>query len=186
MTAPDKIYFRMEIRQNDAMVDQTLVCLSNDENVSEGFVFGEDMSKAFNSGKANIYTFIGTEQAAGNTLPMSGHTTVVPVGVKIATDGDYTFSVPDGTDGTGVTLVDTETGIRTALGALDYTVTLAAGTYDQRFVLEISPIQGSVTSLEEVQGDDVQSTKARKVMIDNILYIVKDGRMYDATGALVQ
>lgn len=178
--------FRLEMLQNGEAVDQTFVKLSDNEAVTTGFEFNYDLSKEFNSGKANIYTLIGTEQAAGNVLPLTDQTTVVPVGVKIAADGDYTFSMPDGTEGIGITLVDTETGIRTILSALDYTINLAAGTYDNRFFLEISPIMQTPTDVEEVTGDGLQVTGARKVIIDQKMYIIKDGKIYDAQGRQVK
>ena len=118
-------------------------------------------------------------------MPMSDQTTVVPVGVKIATDGEYTFAIPDGTEGIGITLIDNETGIRTSLSALDYTINLNAGMYNDRFLLEISPIRPISTDLENTEYR-IQNTDVRKVLIDNILYIVKDGVMYDARGSRVQ
>ena len=184
-TAQSEVEFRLELGQNDRMMDQTFVRLSNDEEVSAGFAFGEDMSKEFNKNKANIYTFIGNEQAAGNTLPMSEQTTVVPVGVKIASNGDYTFAIPEGTNGVGVTLIDNETGVRTSLSALDYTINLNAGTYDNRFVLEISPIRPISTDLENTEHR-TQNTDVRKVLIDGMLYIVKESVMYDAQGRQVK
>ena len=183
---PQNVEMRLELSQNEKMVDQTFVKLSDDENVSVGFAFDEDLSKEYNANKANIYTVIdGNTPAAGNTLPVSDETTIVPVGVKIATDGDYTFATPDGTSGIGVTLIDNETGLRTPLGLTDYTVSLEAGTYDDRFALEISPVKGTATGVEEVTGDGLQ-VGARKVMIDGIMYIVKDGKVFDAHGARVK
>jgi hypothetical protein len=116
---------------------------------------------------------------------MSEQTMVVPVGVKIAADGDYTFAIPDGTEGIGVTLIDSETGIRTPLSALDYTINLSAGTYDNRFVLEISPIQQMPTGIELLNGEN-GANGVRKVLIDGLLYIVKDGKMFDAQGRQVK
>ena len=185
--------YRLELRQNDQMVDQTFVRLSDDEHVTTGFEFNYDLSKEFNKNKANIYTMVTTQMAdgpsitetAGNVLPMSEQTTVVPVGVKIATTGDYTFSIPEGTNGVGVTLIDTEAGVSTPLSALNYTINLSAGTYDNRFVMEISPVQQISTDLESSEISS-QNSDVRKVMIDQILYIVKDGVMYDARGARVK
>ena len=181
--APKNVEFLMELQQNGKFADQTIVKLSSNEEVSEKFVFNEDMSKEFNSRKANIYTIVENYiPTAGNTLPMSEQTTVVPVGVKIANTGDYTFAIPSGTSGVGVTLVDLESGERTNLALFDYNINLEAGTYNERFVLEISPIQHTPTGVEDVQGDDVQGTKVRKVLIDNILYIIRDGKVFDAQG----
>ena len=94
--------------------------------------------------------------------------------------------MPDGTNGTGVVLVDNIAGTRTNLALGDYTVTLGAGTTDGRFVLEISPVAQTPTGIGNIQGDGVQSTKARKVMVDGVLYIVKDGKVYDAQGTRVK
>ena len=183
---PQSTEFRLELQQNDKMIDQTFVKLSNDENASAKFIFDEDLCKEYNGTKANIYTFIeGYIPAAGNTLPMSEQTTVVPVGVQIKTDGEYTFAMPEGTEGIGVTLIDNVANTRTNLGLTDYTVTLSAGTIDNRFVLEISPIQHTPTDIDNVQGETT-ANGARKVMIDGILYIIKDGKVFDATGALVK
>lgn len=176
--------FCLEVQQDEQMIDRTFVRLSDDENVTTGFEFGEDMTKQFNSRKANIFTIAGNTSLGGNSLPLSTtQTTVVPVGVSIRNAGDYTFAIPEGTEGIGVTLVDNETGVRTSLSALDYTVSLPAGKHDNRFFLEISPIKTTPTGIEDVQGGNVQSTKVHKVMIDGILYIVKDGKIFDARGA---
>ncbi len=181
--APQDVEFRLELQAGEKVADQTFVKMSTDEQISTAFDFNYDLSKQMNSGKANIYTMVeGYIQTAGNCLPMSEQKTVVPVGVKIAADGDYTFAIPDGTEGVGVTLIDQETGIRTSLSALAYTVTLEAGTYDERFVLEISPIHNVPTEQSAVSD---QQTDVRKVLIDGLLYIVRDNKMYDARGAMI-
>ena len=191
--APQDTEYRLELRQNDVAVDQAFVRMSDDEHVTTGFDFNYDLSKEFNKNKANIYTMVTTmmedgpsvTQTAGNTLPLTEQTTVVPVGVIAKTTGDYTFALPEGTNGVGVTLIDNETGIRTPLSALDYTVNLSAGTYNERFVLEISPIHHMPTGIENSEVSR-QKSDARKVMIDGILYIVKDGKMFDAQGKRLQ
>ena len=177
--------WKLTLSQDEKVVDQAFIRLSDSEDVTANFDFNHDLSKELNTG-ANIYTMIGYERAAANCLPLTEQTTVIPVGVVAATDGDYTISIPEGTSGVGVTLIDTETGIRTSLSALDYTINLSAGTYNDRFVLEISPIQQMPTNIDNVQGESAQSAKARKVMIDGILYIVKDGKVFDAQGKCLQ
>ena len=79
---------------------------------------------------SNIYTLAGTEmiQLAGNSLPIAN--TVIPVGVQIATAGEYTFAMPDGTDGIVVELIDYETNTRTNLLLSDYIVTLPFSIFD--------------------------------------------------------
>ena len=180
---PRKMNFNLEIQQDEKMIDRTCIQLSDDEEVSTGFAFGEDMTKEFNSRKANIYTFVEGMSVAGNTLPMSEQTTIIPVGAKITANGEYTFTIPEGTEGVGVVLVDNEANTRTNLSALNYTVTLNKGTYNSRFILEISPVQNSATDIETVSD---QHSEVRKIMIDGVLYIVRDDKIFDARGARVK
>jgi hypothetical protein len=176
--------FDLQLMQGNKKADHTYIRLSDDEEVTTGFEFNYDVSKMMLSG-ANIYTLIGKEQAAANSLPLNlEQTTVVPVGVKIAATGDYTFAIPEGTEGIGVVLVDNETGTRTNLGLTDYEVNLSKGTYDERFVLEISPIMHTPTGIDNI-GVGAQDG-IRKVMVDGILYIVKEGVVYDAQGKRVK
>ena len=191
--APKDAEFCIELQQNEAMIDRTFVRLTDDEAVTSGFEFNYDMSKEFNKNKANIYTMVTTimedgpsvTETAGNCLPLTDQTTIVPMGVQIATTGDYTFSIPSGTNGVGVTLVDNETGIRTNLALEDYTVALEAGTQDDRFYLEISPIKHVATDIENTDAGDHVSN-VRKMMVDGLLYIIKDGKVFDAHGARVK
>ena len=163
--APQEVEFKLELQQNEQMVDQTFVKLSDKEEVSANFNFDEDLCKEFNRGKANIYTIVETYiPVAGNILPLSEQTTLVPVGVKTNADGDYTFSMPNGTDGVGVTLIDGVTGERTNLALTDYTVSLEKGTYDQRFVLEISPIEHTTTAIENSEKTDAPNTVCKKLI----------------------
>ena len=193
-TAPKNAEFRIELQKAGEKADQTFVRLTDEENITTGFDFNYDLSKEFNKNKANIYTMVTTvkedgpsiTEVAGNVQPMTEQTTVVPMGVTIAKAGEYTISIPSGTSGIGVTLVDNETGIRTNLALEDYTVALEAGTQNDRFYLEISPIKHVATGVEEITGDGSQVTGARKVMVDGILYIIKDGKVFSTQGARVK
>ena len=181
---PQNAEFRLELQQNEKMVDQTFVNLKDAEEISAGFKFDEDLCKEFNAGKANIYTLIENYlPAAGNTLPMSEQTTLVPVGVKTTAAGEYTFAMPEGTSGVSVVLIDNIAGTRTNLALSDYTVALGKGDLSDRFMLEIAPIKQMPTGIEAVSD---QHSAVRKMMIDGILYIVKDGKVFDAQGKRLQ
>ena len=185
---PSAYEWCLELQQNDKMIDRTYVRMSDEEEVTTGFEFGYDMSKSIEWAKANIYTFIGTEWVAGNSLPLeTEQTTIIPVGLTLAAAGDYTFAMPAGTHGVGVTLVDTQTNERTNLSAgMTQTVTLTQGDHLDRFFLEISPILNTPTDIEAVTGDGLPANGARKVLIDGILYIVKGDKLYDVRGTMIK
>lgn len=178
--------WRLTISRNDQMEDQAFIRMSDNEDVTEEFDFGQDLVKELNSGRSNIYSYIGYEKCAANSMPINTTTTtVVPLGIKTSATGDYTIALPDGASGVNIHLVDAETGERTNLSAgLDYTVTLPAGEYSDRFLLEIAPIQHIATGIDETNGEANSST--HKVLINGILYIVRDGKVYDARGSRVE
>ena len=181
-TEPEKISFRLEIAQDEMMADQTFVQLQQEGATAE-FDMNLDLTKIINSG-ANIYTLTNDRiQAAGNALPMEE--SVVPVGVQIAAEGEYTFSMPDGTEGMVVELIDYETNTRTNLLLSDYIVTLSKGTSENRFALHIQPQKDVVTSLENIGENGKVKTengKPNKYLIDGKLIIRTAEGVFDAQG----
>ena len=178
--------WNLNLMQGAEELDHTYVRMTADENATDGFDFGKDLTKEISTG-ANIYTFSTYVPVAGNCIPLDLNTTkTVQVGVKIATDGDYTFALPEGTEGVGVVLIDNIAGTRTNLALTDYTVNLTAGTYDGRFLMEISPIAQAPTDIETISDERLEISGVRKVMVDGVLYIVKDGKVFDARGNRVQ
>ena len=173
----------LEIQQNGDKVDQTFVRLEDEDGVTDRFDFNHDLCKIVNAG-ANIYSFVTTEtypiEVAANVLPIQE--TVIPVGVVISAAGEYTFAMPDGTDGIVVELIDYETNTTTNLLLDNYTVNLGKGTFENRFALHVQPSKVT-TSVEDI---NTNSNGVKKYLIDGILYMQKDGVLYDAQGKLVR
>ena len=171
---------RLELANADGeKQDQTFVAL--DEKATTTFDQNKDLNKIINAG-ANIYTLSEGIPFAGNTLPMAK--TTVPVGVRIATAGEYTFRMPDGTDGISVTLVDNVTGTHTDMLMDEYTITLDAGTIENRFYLVVDPDR-TATSVENV-GEEAKGEEAKgqikKFLIDGKLFIRTADGIFDAKG----
>ena len=159
--------------------DQTFVAL--DEKATTTFDQNLDLNKVMNNHKANIYTLSENIPFAGNTLAMEKQT--VPVGVVIAESGEYTFRMPDGTDGIAVTLVDNATGTHTNMLMDEYTVTLDAGTIENRFYLVVDPDR-TATSVENI-GEEAKGEEAKgveKFLIDGKLFIRTADGIFDAKG----
>ena len=178
---PEMVTLRLELAQGEDMEDQTFVQLQQEGATAE-FDMNVDMTKIINSG-ANIYTLVGTDriQTAGNVLPFEE--TTVAVGVDIATAGEYTFRMPDGTEGMVVELIDYETNTTTNLLLDDYTVNLPTGSNETRFALSIKP-EKTATSIESTTTPS--DSNIRKFIIDGKLYLQKDGMLYDAQGKLMR
>ena len=174
------VNLRLELQQAGNTIDKTYVQL-REEEATEGFDLNLDLTKIINKG-ANIYSFVNGDQMAGNVVPKEA--TTLPLGIVITEAGEYTFSMPQGTSGMIVELVDYLTGTRTNLLLDDYTVTLTAGSYEGRFALSMEPSK-VVTDVEDIMGGS-NDTNVRKLLIDGVLYMQKDGVLYDAQGKLVR
>ncbi len=179
--------FCLNLRKEEQQIDHTYIRFTEDENATEYFDFGMDLSKEMNTG-GNIYTKIDYERVAGNVQPKPVQTTLVPVGVKVVTGGEYTLAMPEGTNGEDVYLIDNAYGTRTNLGLMPYTVTLTAGTYEGRFALEFGPIQDAPTGIEQMStvNSQLSTDSVRKVFVGGRLYIIRDGKVYDAAGQRVE
>jgi hypothetical protein len=179
---PEQVHLRLEIAQDDEMADQTFVQLQQEGATAE-FDMNLDLTKMLHSG-TNIYTLAGEQgiKSAGNAMPMSE--CVVPVGVKVDTDGEYTFRMPDGTEGMVVELIDYYTNTRTNLLLFDYTVDLSEGTCNDRFALHIQPSKSGVTTgIEGAYPQTLPEGKGTKFLIDSKLIIrTAEGEVFDAQG----
>ena len=174
---------RLELHQKGNKADHTFVRLQDEDAVTDHFDFNHDLCKIINAG-ANIYSFVTTEtypiEVAANVLPIQE--TIIPVGIKLDAAGEYTFAMPDGTDGIVVELIDYETNTRTNMLLDNYTVKLGKGTFENRFALHVQPSKVT-TSVGEI---NTNTTGVKKYLIDGVLYMQKDGVLYDAQGKLVR
>lgn len=86
-----------------------------------------------------------------------------------------------------VWIIDTETGAMIDLLSSDYTASVTEGTTYGRFYISGRFRTPQIaTDIDEVQGDEVRSTKAQKVLIEEKIYIMVGDKLYDATGKLVK
>ncbi|MBO5672684.1 MAG: hypothetical protein J6S09_00155 [Paludibacteraceae bacterium] len=163
--------------------DRTFVALDEEATIYNDL--NKDLCKVFNSYCAQLYTTADDVNYAGNTLPMEKVT--VPVGVVVKEVGEYTFRMPDGTDGISAILVDNQTGAHTNMLLDEYTVILEAGTYENRFSLVLDP-QRTSTEVENIgdgYGDGVNGNGTegiKKYIIDGQLFIRTANALFDAKG----
>ena len=170
------------LNSNDEHINRTYVELR--EGASDDFELNEDVYMTLNGKNVNVYSYAGDYDVAANVLSVANHT--VPVGVTVKANGTYKFSMPSNFSGT-VTLVDKFAQTRTNLAIEDYEVTLNKGTINDRFELEIN-INKTPTAIDGVESGEgtLKDGKAHKFIMNDMLYIIRDGRIYDATGVLVK
>ena len=178
--ADKKVMLRLELQQAGSTLDKTYVQLRNDKG-TKGFDMSLDLTKIINAG-ANIYSIVDNHEMAGNAIPKDE--TVLPLGVVITATGEYTFAMPNGTEGMIVELIDYEQGTSTNLLMSDYTITLDKGTFNQRFALRLVPDKVA-TSVDNI-GNEANGDEVKKLFIDGVLYLQQGTNTYDAQGKHVQ
>ncbi len=102
-------------------------------------------------------------------------------------DGEYTiFFRYNESEAEALYLYDltTETYTRIENGGSYHFSTTDKETHP-RFILTYNA-PSVATGTGDVQRDDVQSTKARKVLLDNHVYIFRNGKLYNSTGKMVK
>jgi hypothetical protein len=172
--AKESTLLQLTLTEGDKQLDQTYVELTDEATAA--FDMNMDLTKFFNTGHANIYSCIQTVPVAANMLPVQS--VQVPLGIQVVKEGSYTIALPASVDAALVTLIDNQTQTHTCLNTSDYTITLPAGTYENRFFLAVEP-QRVVTSDPANKQDTAPTVKFIK---DGQLYILHQGVIYDAQG----
>lgn len=175
----DQYTLRLALQQEGTDHDHTFIRLQEDNATAE-FDMNYDLCKIINRG-ANIYSMINDVEVAANILPMEER--VIPLGLDIHETGNYTFAMPDGTDGITAILIDYETGKETNLLLADYTTELREGTNNGRFALRVRPNHVATEVETIINGANGQ---IQKYIINGALYILNNGQLYDAQGRMVQ
>ena len=170
----------LEISKDEQFIGRTYVELR--ENAVDSFLLNEDIYMVRNGVNADLFTYAGGYEAGANVLPIADQT--VQVGIAVKKAGTYVFSMPSQFDGE-VILVDTYQQTRTNLAIEDYEIALPTGEITDRFYLEIN-ITNVPTAIDGVEGGSFKDGKAHKFIMNDMMYILKDGVLYDARGARVK
>lgn len=164
------------------MINRTYIELR--EEACDTFALNEDVYMEPNKRAINIYTYAGNYDVGANVLSVGDH--LVPVGLEVRKTGTYVLSMAGEFSGS-VYLIDQETGERTNLALDDVTIDLGKGTYDERFVLDIHVDDEIVTDVEYSAGEgSMKDGKPHKFLKNGIMYLLRDGVVYDARGQRVE
>ncbi len=167
---------------NGEAEDHTYINLADE--ASTDFVLNEDMMKIDNAGFPNIYSFAGAYNVAYNGTKFDNQT--VMLGVSAPKNGTYTFAMPKDFSGKAL-LVDLESGETTDLNMSDYTVELNKGTYNNRFQLVLEVEAKAPTAIDNVDGGLWRvDGKTKKLLINDNIYLINGGRIYNASGTKVR
>ena len=179
------------ILSSETASDKTTFLISDKYSAAE-YEINADLEKMFgeNSYTLATYSLSNDTRLAYNAMSRTDATNVIPIGYRAPAEGEYTFAInpryAENGDFERIDLIDYETGFVTNLLQSSYTFTSDRTQSDSRFALNVVPQKETPTDVEPVTGDGAPATGARKVIIDNKLYIILNGKMYDAKGVMVK
>ncbi len=182
-------WIHLDITAANGVGDQTSI-YSHPTRYEQTYKTGIDVAKqSLTASRAILYSTHAYGDMAFAGVSDSKLTNGIPLVVYSPKAQELTISMRENAwlnRLTAVWLIDHETGIRTDLLWSTYTFDAAEGTAKGRFTLmgEFKAPQVT-TGLENGQSDQEPSTKARKVIIEDKIYIQLNGHMYDSTGKKV-
>ena len=183
-------WIHLDVQDENGVGDQTSI-LSHPTRYEDSYKTGIDVAKqSFTASRALIYSSHAYGEMAFAGVSDALLEAGIPLTVYSPAAQELTFSLRENKwleRMAAVWLVDKETGARTDLLMNDYRFVAPAGTTTGRFYIEGRFYAPQVaTDIENGQSDKVQSTKARKLLIDQKMYILVNGKLYDATGKVVK
>lgn len=158
--------------------------LSAAEDASNSYEIGHDMKKMASASSAKIaqiWCSAYGQELCDVELPMTEGGTYFPLGVYSPKAGEYEISAMEGPADTELWLMYEDMPVWN-LSNGSYTIELGKGTTNSYSLMLKQGAHYTPTGSEVVSGDNAQ---ARKLIINDNLYIIRDGIRYDATGKRV-
>jgi len=173
---------RLFVRTEDGYGD--MLYMWEREDFEEGFENGWDGHKLFGESYApQLYAITPDGEMAVNCVP-SWEGTVL--GFKKGTeDNVYTFTFEyEGENTWYLNDLKTEQSTR-ILSGNTYMFSTASGDSEARFIISQTPIHSTPTGIEQsaISG---QKSAVKKIVIDDHVYIIRNGKMYSAEGVMVR
>lgn len=170
---------------NGDKLDETSI-YAHPEKFAPEYEAGYDVAKqSLTGGKALLYSELPCGKLAFAAVPDSLAETRIPLTVYAATEGEFIFSMVEN-NYLGrlqyVLLHDTQTGLVTDLLLSDFAANLTQGTNAGRFYLQCVFAAEAPEVSTGVNHIKSEKDKAQKIMYNNKVYIIYQGRVYDMTG----
>lgn len=174
---------------NTDYTDRVFVQL-NEEKTQDIYTVGMDLQKMGVSSKvAQMWINRYDTKLCLNTMAPIEAQVDYPLGIIVPEAGKYTISIKytanDNSQADLFLTLDGEPIWNLSQNA--YTLQLEKGTTSRYGLRTVSKAPQTTTDIEPIWGDpEGNAIKAAKVLINNHVYIIRDGKLYTITGSLVR
>ena len=160
--------------------------IQTEEGKANAYTIGADVAKAGVSSRlAQMWVNRYDQKLCFNTISPANNSAIFPLGISIPVSGEYIISVPESNNGDNVYLT-IDGKVVWNLSMAPYSTTFEQGTatrYGLRLVRGDVP---AVTTDVDQLGTDSDMHGVQKVLIDNQVYIMREGELYNITGQKAQ
>ena len=170
---------------NASRTDNTGMLIA--DSYSPSYEINADLEKMI--GSMSVYTIYGGYNLAYNALSPTDAEQLIPVGYVAPSAGEYTFGLDEQGDYEQIEhiyLTDYEQGLTTDLLNESYTFMTATGKNESRFAINVILKEENSelpTGVDILQGD---KDRPLKFIMEDKMYILRNGVLYDATGKKVK
>ena len=179
-------WLQLTINNQEGTVLDKANIFTHPEKFAPEYESGYDVAKqSLEGGKALLYSELSCGKLAFAAVPDSLAETRIPLTAYAAAEGEYVFSMVEN-DYLGrlqyVFLHDTQTGLVVDLLERDCAVNLAQGTNAGRFYIQCVFAAEAPEISTGVNHLNTENDKAQKIIYNDKVYIIYQGRVYDMTG----
>ena len=182
--------FRLGLRKEDTDKAIDVLYFSASEEATEAYVIGHDLLKMGTPAEAKVarmWATKGGKQLCDIEATLLNENASAPLSFFAPKAGEYVLAIEEAPKNANLYLTYNE-NIIWDLTTSPYTLELGKGaTEGYGLRMEVINAPQIATGVDDVQGDNVQSTKARKVLIDNQIYLITpEGAIYDIIGKTIR
>ena len=159
------------------------IYVSGTEKEENAYIAGRDLAKAGESKVVpQLWVDAYNQKLSVHEAAWQGENAICPLGIYAPKEGEYTLTATQPEDGTQVYLTIDGMPVWN-ISETAYILSLGKGTMNN-YGLMLLQASRMPTGVENVESKDDE--KAQKIILNDHLYILRDSRMYDATGKKVK
>lgn len=159
------------------------IYVSGTDKEENAYIAGRDLAKAGESKVVpQLWVDAYNQKLSVHEAAWQGENAICPLGIYVPEEGEYTLTATQPEDGTQVYLTIDGMPVWN-ISETAYILSLGKGTMNN-YGLMLLQASRMPTGVENVESADDE--KAQKIILNNQLYILRDSRMYDATGKKVK
>ncbi len=174
----------LKIKVSGEKYDDKLLLLER-EDFTTGKDFGWDGDK-WDGNESALYLYTTDNNGTENSVSAVPELEGTIIGFRAGEDDAYTLNFEYLNSDEPLYLYDSENSTYTRImTGVTYRFFTTDKSKHARFIITRKSPQ-IATGVGEVPSDEVRSTKAKKLFLDNKLFILRNGMLYDATGKVVK